>query len=252
MMLAGRERRANPFLSMSLRSFLRKLKKKGKSELGVLRERFGLLKQKQLRQGESLKEKWTQATATWGESLKDHLLNVPGRVKSVVHHNESGNEGMTSGADGKYSGEFIKESNERTPETSGVSKTAETSEASLPKGTRTKENTLRVALNTGYSGSPEGEPGNRKSLPLKLLALKAIAFLNWNMDLCEQKLPLTMQQTLIAELQKATCCPDLNVEQRLSNPDAAFACMIKSRWVLRTVVRSSVPVKSAKGIAVQL
>ncbi|KAL3243751.1 hypothetical protein MRX96_019701 [Rhipicephalus microplus] len=145
----------------SLGSFLRKLKKKGKSELGVLRERFGLLKQKQLRQGETLKEKWTQATATWGESLKDHLLNVPGRVKTVVHHNESGNEGMTSGADGKYSGEFVEESNERTPETSGVSKTTETSEASLPKGTRTKENTLRVALNTGYSGNRADQLANQ-------------------------------------------------------------------------------------------
>lgn len=100
--------------------------------------------------------------------------------------------------------------------------------------------------------SPEEEPGSRKSLPLKLLALKAIAFLHWNMDLCEQKLPLTMQQTLIAELQKATCCSELNEEQRLSNPDAAFAYMIKSRWVVRTVVRSSIPVKSAKGIPVQL
>ncbi|XP_075746429.1 uncharacterized protein LOC142803946 [Rhipicephalus microplus] len=145
----------------SLGSFLRKLKKKGKSELGVLRERFGLLKQKQLRQGETLKEKWTQATATWGESLKDHLLNVPGRVKSVVQHNKSGNEGMTSGADGKYSGEFIEESNERTPETSGVSKTTETSEASLPKGTSTKGNTLKVALNTGYTGNRADQLANQ-------------------------------------------------------------------------------------------
>ncbi|KAK8769152.1 hypothetical protein V5799_014383 [Amblyomma americanum] len=101
-------------------------------------------------------------------------------------------------------------------------------------------------------GSPEEEPGNRKSQPLKLLALKAAAFLGWNMDLLEQKLPLTMQQTLIAELQKAAGCSDLNEEQRLSNPDAAFACMIKSRWVVHTLMRSSVPVKSSKGIAVQL
>lgn len=101
-------------------------------------------------------------------------------------------------------------------------------------------------------GSPEEDPGNRKSQPLKLLALKAAAFLDWNLDLLEQKLPLTMQQTLIAELQKAALCSELNKEQRLDNPDAAFAFMLKSRWVLRTVVRSSMPARSFKGIPVQL
>lgn len=105
---------------------------------------------------------------------------------------------------------------------------------------------------TNEPGSPEEDPGNRKSQPLKLLALKAAAFLGWNLDLLEQKLPLTMQQTLIAELQKAALCGEFNEEQRLDNPDAAFACMLKSRWVLRTLVRSSMPARSSKGIPVQL
>ncbi|XP_077494107.1 integrator complex subunit 8-like [Amblyomma americanum] len=108
------------------------------------------------------------------------------------------------------------------------------------------------APNEPGDAAPEEDPGNRKTQPLKQLALKAAAFLGWDMDLLEKKLPLTMQQTLFAELEKAAGCCELNEEQRLSNPDAAFACMMKSRWVVNTLVRSSVPVKSSKGVAVQL
>lgn len=101
--------------------------------------------------------------------------------------------------------------------------------------------------------SPEHETANRKSLPLKLLALKAAAFLGWNLDLFEQKLPLTMQQTLINELQKAVDCTELLGDAKEEvGPDAAFALGLRCRWVLRTAVRSRIPVRSAKGIALQL
>ncbi|KAL1471411.1 hypothetical protein MTO96_039938 [Rhipicephalus appendiculatus] len=89
----------------SLGSFFRKLKAKGKSELGALREHFTLVKEQQDRQGESLKEKVTQATATLGEFFKDRLLHVPSHVKTAVHHNESATEGMTTGGLGKASEE---------------------------------------------------------------------------------------------------------------------------------------------------
>lgn len=67
------------------------------------------------------------------------------------------------------------------------------------------------------------------------------------------RLPLTMQQTLINELQKAVDCTELLGDAKEEvGPDAAFALGLRCRWVLRTAVRSRIPVRSAKGIALQL
>ncbi|KAL1466705.1 hypothetical protein MTO96_026461 [Rhipicephalus appendiculatus] len=142
-------------------SFFRKLKAKGESELGALRKHFTLMKEQQHRQGESVKEKVSQATATLGEFLKDRLLHVPSHVKTAVHRNKSGIEGMTTGGLGKASEEFIEETSGQIPVTSGVSKTTEISGASLRKGIGTREDKLGVGFDASYTGSGAGQLANQ-------------------------------------------------------------------------------------------
>ncbi|XP_064467111.1 integrator complex subunit 8-like [Ornithodoros turicata] len=100
--------------------------------------------------------------------------------------------------------------------------------------------------------SPEEDTTVKKLLPLKLLALKTAAFLGWNLDVLENKLPISMQHMLIEELQRAAGCGELENEAKLTNPDAAFAHILKCRWTLRTAIRSRVPVRGQKGLAVQI
>lgn len=100
--------------------------------------------------------------------------------------------------------------------------------------------------------TPEEDTTIKKLLPLKLLALKTVAFLGWNLDTLENKVPLSMQHMLIEELQRAAGCGELDRDSKLANLDVAFAHTLKCRWTLRTTIHSRVPVRGPKGLAVQI
>ncbi|GIY33509.1 integrator complex subunit 8 [Caerostris darwini] len=102
------------------------------------------------------------------------------------------------------------------------------------------------------SGNEEKE--DPKKIALKLLALKVAAHLKWDLNILEKKLPLTMQQALLTELLKISG-GDTNFNAMNSNEftgDGLFACILYNMWVLRAVIEGNFPVKSQKGINVQL
>ncbi|CAL1286239.1 unnamed protein product [Larinioides sclopetarius] len=101
-------------------------------------------------------------------------------------------------------------------------------------------------------GSEDKE--SKKKLALKLLALKVAAFLHWDLNILEKKLPLTMQQALLTELLKISGGdPNFNAMTASDfTGDGLFACILYNTWVLRAVIEGSFPVKSQKGLNVQL
>lgn len=84
----------------------------------------------------------------------------------------------------------------------------------------------------------------KKSIAIKLLAIKAAAFLEWDVSVFENRLPLTMQDCLLNEAIKF--CEKHNA------PDSCklFLRVIYFRWILRCVLRFSYPSRGPKGSAV--
>ncbi|XP_067145057.1 integrator complex subunit 8 [Centruroides vittatus] len=131
-------------------------------------------------------------------------------------------------------------------------------------------NTANVNLSTSNAGgvstqdpenitsklSSEQEAENKKSLALKLLALKAAAFLKWNLNLLEKVLPLPIQENLIKDLQKILSSSDCESVEQMDKesllPDILFANILYYRWNLRAVIKSSYPVRGQKGLTVQI
>lgn len=110
--------------------------------------------------------------------------------------------------------------------------------------------------NTTTKSSTVQEVENKKNLALKLLALKAAAFLKWDLNLLEKTLPLPIQENLIKDLQKIllTCEKESSeqVETESFLPDILFANILYNRWNLRAVIKSSYPVRGQKGLTVQI
>ncbi|XP_042907329.1 integrator complex subunit 8 isoform X2 [Parasteatoda tepidariorum] len=111
-----------------------------------------------------------------------------------------------------------------------------------------------VIMEAEISKSSSDDKESKKKLALKLLALKVSAFLKWNLNILEKKLPLTMQQALLTELLKISSI-DSNINNTITrdmSADALFACILYNSWVLRAVIDGSFPQKNQKGINVQL
>lgn len=96
----------------------------------------------------------------------------------------------------------------------------------------------------------------KKFRALKLLALKATSFLNWDLRVLETKLPLHMQSLLLNELIKTlSSIPILEVKDNLweeMSADVRFAHLTLHRWTIRVVINGSYPTRQAKGISVHV
>ncbi|GFW91596.1 integrator complex subunit 8 [Trichonephila clavipes] len=105
-----------------------------------------------------------------------------------------------------------------------------------------------------YSKNGNEDSESKKKLALKLLALKVAAHLHWDLNILEKKLPLTMQQSLLTELLKISGGdPNFNaINANDFTGDGLFACILYNVWLLRAVIEGSFPVKSQKGLNVQL
>ncbi|XP_059486772.1 integrator complex subunit 8 [Neocloeon triangulifer] len=83
---------------------------------------------------------------------------------------------------------------------------------------------------------------SRKSLALKIMSLKIAAFLKWNLETIEQKLPLPMQITLLQDLlfvsreqKELSDSAQEKVNLQGCSAQELFAVLLYHRWVLRAV-----------------
>lgn len=98
---------------------------------------------------------------------------------------------------------------------------------------------------------PDDGVGKRslKNLALKILSLKIAAFLKWDLDVLENKLPLPMQVTLLHDLQYLAQEKDFDLNNVsevavTSGPShLVFAVALYNRWVLRAIVHNHVSPK---------
>lgn len=105
-----------------------------------------------------------------------------------------------------------------------------------------------------------GGNDTKKTQALKLLALSVAAYLNWNLDVLENQLPLPMQNTLLSDFLKLTLEGEKTVDSKrhleldlASLPDQAlFALLLYHRWVVRAILLDSFPTKPPKVVNVQL
>lgn len=101
---------------------------------------------------------------------------------------------------------------------------------------------------------PENKlPGfNKKVKALKILALKVAAFLKWDLEILGKSIPLTMAQTLLLELVRATMgngsIEKVNTVLDFSSlsDEAAFAVQLFHRWCIETVVMDTFPNRPQK------
>ncbi|RWS31041.1 integrator complex subunit 8-like protein [Leptotrombidium deliense] len=84
------------------------------------------------------------------------------------------------------------------------------------------------------------EPVSKKCMALKLLALKVAAHLKWDLDLFETTLPLTIQYLLFNELIKIC-------DKSESNDCSLYAYILYYRWILRSLIKVTYPVRGQKG-----
>ncbi|XP_043922110.1 integrator complex subunit 8-like [Protopterus annectens] len=93
-------------------------------------------------------------------------------------------------------------------------------------------------------------PDNRRNRTLKRLALKVAAHLKWDLDILEKSLTVPVMNMLLNELLCVSKVPagTKHVDLDLSSlpPTTVMAILLYNRWALRTVVKSSFPVKQPK------
>ncbi|XP_074595320.1 integrator complex subunit 8 [Brevipalpus obovatus] len=100
--------------------------------------------------------------------------------------------------------------------------------------------------NQGSISSPDtnNDFNVKKSQSLKLLAIKVATFLEWNLDIIEEELSITMQYNLLRELillsEKANAPPELDT----------FGYITYFRWILRSIIRLSYPIRGPRGLAI--
>ncbi|CAB3380059.1 Hypothetical predicted protein [Cloeon dipterum] len=93
---------------------------------------------------------------------------------------------------------------------------------------------------------------SKKKLALKVMCLKIAAFLKWNLDIIEQKIPLETQHTLLQDLliisreQKdlSECANEINLQS--CSPQELFSVLLYHRWVLRAVSRARMSAKQPR------
>lgn len=101
-------------------------------------------------------------------------------------------------------------------------------------------------LTNGSGDGLKGQSEDRKSFLLKLLAVKTGSCFNWDLDLLQQRLPLTKQLALISSLRQM--CQSYSEDMGIRR----FAELTYYRWCLRTLTRSSCPVRQQKGLQVPI
>ncbi|KAG8179600.1 hypothetical protein JTE90_025765 [Oedothorax gibbosus] len=111
-----------------------------------------------------------------------------------------------------------------------------------------------LIIDTDSSRNGTEEKESKKKLALKLLALKVAAYMKWDLNTLEKRLPLTMQQALLTELLKITGSESNITSSNIKDftADGLFAAVLYNRWVLRAVVEGSYPAKCQKGLNIQL
>lgn len=105
-------------------------------------------------------------------------------------------------------------------------------------------NSANLNSNLESNGSSTDSTANsspKKYLGIKLLALKVAAYLNWDLDILENNLPITMQFTLLDELIKIC---DNNADD-CSCGCSLFAYMNYYRWILRSIIKLSYPTRKS-------
>lgn len=102
----------------------------------------------------------------------------------------------------------------------------------LNNGLESSEN--RDESNTRNQMESEGE---KKAFHLKLLALKVMSYLEWNLEMIESRLPLTMQHMVVEELRRM--CK--------GTPCEMFGNTTYHRWLVRSLLKSTIPIRNYKG-----
>lgn len=101
-----------------------------------------------------------------------------------------------------------------------------------------EKNNSKVIDVEGTEAPNGSEPKTRKSLALKILALKCAAHLKWNFQLLENRVPLTLQQLLYQDLLffsengKVDIKSHISLDFREASPHTIFAVSTYHRWVL--------------------
>ncbi|KAI1305789.1 Integrator complex subunit 8 [Halotydeus destructor] len=91
-----------------------------------------------------------------------------------------------------------------------------------------------------YSNGKKTEPDeNRKGFALKMLAIKTLSFIKWDLEFIETKLSLATQFTLVNEFIKL--CESETSRCRL------FSYITYYRWLIRTAMKVSYPSRPPKG-----
>ncbi|KAL8181908.1 UNVERIFIED_CONTAM: Integrator complex subunit 8 [Gekko kuhli] len=93
-------------------------------------------------------------------------------------------------------------------------------------------------------------PDNKRNRILKLLALKVAAHLKWDLDVLEKSLSVPVLNMLLNELLCVSKVPPgtkhVDVDLASLPPTTAMAILLYNRWAIRTIVKSSFPVKQVK------
>ncbi|XP_065335284.1 integrator complex subunit 8 isoform X2 [Cloeon dipterum] len=95
----------------------------------------------------------------------------------------------------------------------------------------------------------------KKKLALKVMCLKIAAFLKWNLDIIEQKIPLETQHTLLQDLliisreqkELSECANEINLQS--CSPQELFSVLLYHRWVLRAVSRARMSAKQPRSFS---
>jgi len=84
----------------------------------------------------------------------------------------------------------------------------------------------------------------KKVSSLKLLAIKVSAYIKWDINLFEEELPITIQFMLFKEFLKIVdACNNTPQECNI------FAYLIHFRWLLRSIVKLSYPIRGPRGLS---
>ncbi|CAK1548266.1 unnamed protein product [Leptosia nina] len=101
-------------------------------------------------------------------------------------------------------------------------------------------------------GTPTILQFTKKQLALKILALRVVPTINWNLDILENNLPPHIQQQLMQDLvfmatDATFAVPPLEIPtDMLQQLHVQFALILYHRWVLRFPVKSALCMKSSK------
>lgn len=91
-----------------------------------------------------------------------------------------------------------------------------------------------------------------KNLALKILSLKVAAYLKWDLDILEKKLPLPIQLTLLQDLFYITAdvtveiptIPEFFIET--ASDQFLFTLVLYHRWLLRAIIYRALSNKQPK------